>query len=172
MVTWGAEWTQSPAKQAKLVKTSFKTNICNLWKLSYGHTTNEATFIQENILNLIRIASVHGIWAMTYSLPRPTHLSLTEAPLQRAVIQKTGLSLPSSPNQWLPYFPRRAKPSAFLIPSISKVKRLNSWWELYYHPALTYRMEVLSQAWRNKNTGASITLITVLTCRVEASQED
>ena len=172
MVAWGAEQTQSPAKQAKLVKTIFKTNICNLWKLSYGHTTNEETFIQEDILNLIRIASVHSIWAITYSLPRPTHLSLTEAPLQRGVIKKTGLSLPSSPNQWLSYFTRRAKPPAFHIPSNSKVKRLNSWWELYYHPALTHRMEVLSQAWQTKNTGASITLIPVLTCRVEASQED
>lgn len=90
------------------------------------------------------------------SLLTPSLLDGSSTPI-RCVLD--GAPRPSPPNQWLLYLTRRGRPPAHLISSISKLKRLNFWWALFFQPASNHKMEVLSQAWQTKNSEASVTLI-------------
>ena len=65
-----------------------------------------------------------GIWVMIHCFSPPTKLSLMKVPLQVGVAKRMGFPFPSAPNQVLPYFTRRYKPSVFLIHFNCKLKWL------------------------------------------------
>lgn len=119
---WVPEWWPDelhgpiPNKSAIPEENYRENSILSLWNLSPRNKANKETFIQENLLNLVRAVS---LWHLSHKLPPPSLPCPSSLEGGRLHLGRCGqqhrdpYSLAPSWGLW--YLPRRGRLPAFLI---------------------------------------------------------